>query len=171
MLLDDIAARKKNFDKKNAVPIPKLKPEPGKVENRSIAGWLIVHTENKKAKTFNLYEGVNYIGRKKTDPNANVIIIDDDPFVSRTHAFIKCKESGGKLHFVLYDGDGHKPSVNGVFLNGNDDRIDQHYLLKENDTVQIGITKLVFKVKKEYRSIAGELEEVMRTGFIRTGDL
>jgi hypothetical protein len=28
-------------------------------------GWLIVHTENKKAETFNLYGGINYIGRKK----------------------------------------------------------------------------------------------------------
>jgi hypothetical protein len=38
----------------------------------------------------------------------------------------------------------------------------------ENDTIQIGTTKLVFKVKKDNRSVSGEIEEVMRTDFIRT---
>lgn len=72
---------------------------------------------------------------------------------------------------MLYDGDGNKPSVNGVFLNGNDVRIHKHCSLTENDTVQIGTTKLVFKVKKDHKSIARELEEVMRTDFIRTIDI
>ena len=136
-----------------------------------MVGWLIVHTENKKTETFDLFEGINYIGRKKKDDKANSVLIEDDPFVSRTHAFIKCKEAAGELQFVLYDGDGNKPSVNGVFLNGNDDRIKERCLLKENDTVQIGTTKLVFKIKKVHRSITGELEEILRTDYIRTIDI
>ncbi|MEJ7736646.1 MAG: FHA domain-containing protein [Chitinophagaceae bacterium] len=171
LLLEEIAAKKKNFNKKYANPITKPKPEAADIEKKPIVGWLIVHTENKKAEMFDLYEGINYLGRKKKDDKANNILIEDDPFVSRTHAFIKCKEADGKVQYVLYDGDGNKPSVNGVFLNGNDDRIHQHCPLKENDTVQIGTTKLVFKVKKNHRSIAGELEEVMRTDFIRTIDI
>lgn len=172
ILLEDISAKKKSFDRKNPLPIPKPKPEAEKVvEQNPIVAWLIVHTENKKAKTYDLYEGINYIGRKKADDKANNILIEDDPFVSRTHAFIKCKESGGKFRFMLYDGDGHKPSVNGVFLNGDDVRINQHSLLKENDTVQVGTTKLVFKEKKVHKSISGELDEVMRTAFVRTIDV
>ncbi len=171
MLLEEISAKKKNFDKKNAKPITKPKPEDAKIENKPIVGWLIVHTENKKAEMFDLYEGINYIGRKKKDEKANNILIEDDPFVSRTHAFIKCKEADGKQQYLLYDGDGNRPSINGVFLNGNDVRINQHCSLKENDTVQIGTTKLVFKVKKEHTSSTGELEEVMRTDFIRTIDI
>jgi pSer/pThr/pTyr-binding forkhead associated (FHA) protein len=171
MLLEEIAAKKKNFDKKYANSITKPKPEAAQIEKKPIVGWLIVHTENKKAETFDLYEGINYIGRKKKDDKANNILIQDDPFLSRTHAFIKCNEAGGNLQYILYDGDGNKPSVNGVFLNGNDVRIDQHCSLNENDTVQIGTTKLVFKVKKDHRSITGELEEVMRTDFIRTIDI
>lgn len=171
MLLEEIAAKKKNFEKKYPNPINKPRPEAAKTENKPVAGWLIVHTENKKAETFDVYEGINYIGRKKKDDHANYILIEDDPFVSRTHAFIKCKKADGILQYVLYDGDGSKPSVNGVFLNGNDVRIHQQCSLKENDTVQIGTTKLVFKIKKDHRSITGEIEEVMRTDFIRTIDI
>jgi hypothetical protein len=172
ILLQEIASRKNSFDKKYDHPIPKPKPEPAKTALASVLGWLIVHTENRKAETYNLFEGINYIGRKKKDDDkAKNIIIGDDPFISRTHAFIKCREAGGRLQFILYDGDGNKPSVNGVFLNGHNTRINQHCMLKENDTVQIGTTKLVFKAKKDHRSVDGELEEVMRTDFIRTIDV
>lgn len=171
ILLEDIVARKKSFDKKNPTPVVKPKPGPEKGDQDPIVAWLIVHTENKKAVSYDLYEGINYIGRKKTDDKANNIVIEDDPFISRTHAFIKCKEAGDKIRCMLYDGDGHKPSVNGVFLNGDDVRINQHCSLRENDTVQVGTTKMVFKERKDHRSITGELEEVMRTAFIRTIDV
>jgi hypothetical protein len=169
ILLEEIDATKNRFDEKHTGPVIKSKHEDKKAEKKPVIGWLIVHTENKKMESFDLYEGINYIGRKKKDSHENNILIENDPFVSRTHAFIKCKETtGGKLQFLLYDGDGSKPSVNGVFLNGDERRINEYCLLKENDTVQIGTTKLVFKVKKDNRSISGEVEEVMQTGFIRT---
>ena len=171
LLLEEIAAKNNNFDKNEVKPQAKPKPEAVKPATKAVVGWLVVHTENKKTETFDLYEGVNYIGRKKKDEKANSILIEDDPFVSRTHAFVKCKEADGGLQFILYDGDGNKPSVNGVFLNGDEDRIHQQCILKENDTIQIGITKFVFKIKKDYRSITGELEEIMRTDYIRTIDV
>jgi hypothetical protein len=170
MLLEEIAVKKKNFDKKYASSLSKPKPEAIKTEEKLVVGWLIVHTENKKTETFDLYEGVNYIGRKKKEDKANSILIEDDPYVSRTHAFIKCKKAGDELQYVLYDGDGSKPSANGVFLNGNNRRVNECYL-KENDTIQVGTTKLVFKVKKDHKSIYGEIEEIMQTGFIRTVDI
>ena len=170
MLQEELAIKKSKFDKKHS-DIRKQANFEEEKETKPVAGWLIVHTENKKTVTFDLYEGINFIGRKKKDDKANNIVIEDDPFVSRTHAFIKCKEAGGRLQSVLYDGDGSKPSVNGVFVNGNEARIHQQYALKENDTVQIGATKLVFKVKKDNRSLTGELEDVMHTDFIRTIDI
>ena len=146
-------------------------PEAIKSQKKEVVGWLVVHTENKQTQTFDVYEGVNYIGRKKREEGANSIVLDDDPFVSRTHAFIKVKCLDKDTQFVLYDGDGSKPSVNGVFLNGNEKRINQHCSLSENDTVQIGTTKLVLKIKKEDRSRTGEVEDVLRTDFIRTIDI
>lgn len=148
VLSEEITAKKKKFDKKYVDTVPKPNSKLVEIRAKPIVGWLIVHAESKKAKTFELYEGLNYIGRKKKYDKANSIILEDDRFVSGTHAFIKCTEAGGKLQYLLYDGDGIKPSVNGVFLNGNDVRIDQYCLLRENDTVQIGKTKLVFKIKK-----------------------
>jgi hypothetical protein len=171
ILLEELTNKKNNFDKKGASTAAKPKPDASEPEKKPAVGWLIVHTENKKMETFDLYEGINYIGRKKKDDTANNIIIENDKFISRTHAFVKCKSRSGRLQFDLYDGDGSKPSVNGVFLNGNDVRINQCCSLRENDTVQIGSTKLVFKIKKDHQSITGELEEVMRTDFIRTIDI
>jgi hypothetical protein len=171
MLLEEIATKKKNFDKKHGNALPKPMFGAVKIEEKPVVGWLIVHTEHRKTETFDLYEGINYIGRKKKDAKANSIVIEDDPFVSRTHAFIKCKTTNGGFQYLLYDGDGSKSSANGVFLNGNDSKIKESCLLEENDTVQIGTTKLVFKVKKDYRSITGEIEEIVRTGFIRTIDV
>ncbi|MEO6916083.1 MAG: FHA domain-containing protein [Chitinophagaceae bacterium] len=170
-LLEEMTVKKQHFSRKESVPAVKPEPEPPKSNLPEVAGWLIVHTENKKTETFDLYEGVNYLGRKKEDEKANYILILDDPFVSRTHAFIKCKKIRGEYQFGLYDGDGNKPSVNGVFLNGNEERINLNCLLKENDTVQIGTTKLVFKIKKDYRSITGELEEILQTDYIKTIDV
>lgn len=171
VLLEEIAAKRKQFDETPSSVVMKPKPDAIDPAKKPVVAWLIVHTENKKAEMFDLYEGINYIGRKKWDDKANNILIADDPFVSRTHAFIKCKETDGKLQYMLHDGDGSKPSVNGVFLNGNDTRIQQYCLLKEGDTIQIGITKLVFKERKAHRNISGELEEVLRTDYIRTIDV
>lgn len=171
ILLEGIAAKKKAFEKKFVEPVAPPQPKGAAAGGKGEVGWLIVHTENKAVETFGLYEGINYIGRKKKDEGASTIVIQNDPFVSRTHAFIKCKPAGDTIHIELYDGDGSKPSVNGVFLNGNHNRINQNCSLAENDTIQIGTTKLVLKLKKEHRSITGEIEEVMNTDFIRTIDI
>lgn len=171
MLLEEVTAKKKAFDKKFPDAVQKPRPRTLESNEKLPVGWLIVHTENRKAETFRLYEGINYIGRKKKDDAANNIVLQNDPFVSRTHAFIKAKQIDGKLQFELYDGDGSKPSANGIFLNGDETKIQEHCSLSENDTIQIGMTKLVFKKKKDDRSITGEIEDVMRTDFIRTVDV
>ena len=51
MLMEEIAARKKNFEKKDINPIIKPKTEETKTEKKPLVGWLIVHTENKKTET------------------------------------------------------------------------------------------------------------------------
>ncbi|NTS43873.1 FHA domain-containing protein [Flavisolibacter sp. BT320] len=172
ILLEEIAAKKSAFNKQFSEPAvqaePKVSAEPDK---KSLVGWLIVHTENRKTETFSLFEGINFIGRKKKEEDANWIVLSDDPFVSRTHAFIKAKRNNEHLQFVLYDGDGSKPSVNGIYLNGKETRINQFCSLQENDTIQIGSTKLVFRIRKDEGSISAEVVEVMNTDFIRTIDI
>jgi hypothetical protein len=171
ILLEEIVSRKKDFQERffDASFLPEAIS--AKQKEKEVLAWLVVHTEDKQTQTFDVFEGVNYIGRKKREEGAGSVILEDDPFVSRTHAFIKVKRLSNDTQFVLYDGDGSKPSVNGVFLNGNEKRINQHCSLTENDTIQIGMTKLVLKIKKQDRSKTGEVEEVLRTDFIRTIDV
>lgn len=171
VLLAEMASKQADFNKRFLETAAEKKVEPSAPKQKALAGWLIVHTENRKTETFALYEGVNFIGRKKKEDGSYSIVLPNDPFVSRTHAFIKAKQAAGEWQFALYDGDGSKPSVNGVFLNGNEARIRQQCALSENDTIQIGATKLVLKTKKDGNSISGEIEEVLKTDFIRTVDV
>jgi hypothetical protein len=166
ILLEALAARKARFS-------PEAAPGPSQPATRpavppSIVAWLVLHTENRKAAAFPLQEGVNYIGRKIKNEGGHHIVIEDDPFISRTHAFIKCKKRGDQLHCELYDGDGTKASVNGVFLNGNTTRLHHPCRLAQNDTLQVGTTKLVFKIRKKQSSFTGEMQAVLKTAFIQT---
>lgn len=171
ILMDDVVSRRNDFQQRFFDAPVLVQPEAPKPEGKEVVAWLIVHTEGRQIETFDVYEGINYIGRKKQNDAGNTIVLEGDPFVSRTHAFIKAKRIANEPQIVLYDGDGSKPSVNGVYVNGNEKRINQHCMLMENDTVQVGTTKLVLKLKKEDRSRTGEVEEVLRTDFIRTIDI
>lgn len=171
LLLQEIALRKTEFDKRFGNGLPEEKKETPQPKEKEPVAWLIVHTENRKPETFPLYEGVNFIGRKKKDDGSHCVVLEDDPFVSRTHAFIKAKEVLGELQLALYDGDGSKPSANGVYINGREERVHQQSALSENDTIQIGTTKLVVKIRKDKGSLSGEVNDVLKTGFIRTVDI
>lgn len=171
VLLEAIKARQKVLEQKfGAAAIPKPAPAPVK-EDSGVAGWLIVHTEQRNPETYELYPGINFIGRKARPDSPYNIIIGHDPYVSRTHAFVKCKGAGKGRHFELYDGDGSKPSANGVFVNGNSTRIGGQCPIQDGDTIQVGATKLVFKERKENSTASGELAEVLKTGFVRTVDI
>jgi pSer/pThr/pTyr-binding forkhead associated (FHA) protein len=136
-------------------------------KEKNIMGWLIVHTENRKTENFNLFEGENCIGRKKTPDCVNSIVIESDPYISRAHAIIKCYPVPGSPEFELIDGL-NKPSKNGIYLNGNARKIERRCFIRENDTIQIGTTKLMLKVNKQNTSVSREIEEVMKTEFVKT---
>lgn len=171
ILLDDIGAKKAEVARRFAGDVIAAVKDPERPAEKPVLAWLIVHTENKQTESFSLREGVTFIGRKKKEDGSACIVLHDDPFVSRTHAFVKLKCIGGDVQVALYDGDGSKQSVNGIFLNGRETRIHQQCALQEGDTVQIGTTKLVLKIKKDNRTVTGEVEEVMQTDFIRTVDI
>jgi hypothetical protein len=170
-LVNEMIERKAAKAGKPAPPEYKQQTEAPEVidtDEKIVLGWLIIHTENKPAITFNLYPGVNYLGRKKRDDDANYIIVEEDPFISRTHAFIKCRPVNGQYEFKLYDGDGSKPSVNGVYLNGQEKRVNKYCLLNEDDTIQLGNTKLMFRKNKDSSSESQEIEAVLKTDYIKT---
>lgn len=104
---------------------------------------LVLHTEGRPLRSYPLVPGVNILGRNQ-GTSGQTILIDDD-YMSRSHAVVEVVSIKNRSA-LLYDiGElpGHKPSTNGVYLNGNDQRLKGKVPIKPNDTLQVGYAKLV----------------------------
>ncbi len=179
--IDKLAAISKMFelDTSDTSPISaaQLAEREEQVINRNIKkpdkglqlAWLILHTEGQSIRMFPLYAGETLIGRVLEGP-IQLITINNDPYVSRVHCIIRIQSShSGYQAFVFDDGKygSGKPSKNGIYLNGNDQRITGEQEIGENDTLQIGYTKLVFKWN-DVRPVTEIEEEVAQTEFVKT---
>ncbi|MBS1751366.1 MAG: FHA domain-containing protein [Bacteroidetes bacterium] len=145
---------KRSFIKKEKFPDP--------------PGWLIMHMEDRPSKSFALSVGNNYIGRK-ADPLQNpFIVIDDDSFISKVHAVVYVEQDDQLSFYIMDDAlsNGGRESRNGTFVNGNPSRILHRTALHEEDTIQVGHTKLVLKVNKS--SIQHIVQEVKKSKFVHT---
>lgn len=135
--------------------------------NQNPVAWLVRHTENQSAKTFPLFPGRNVVGRNP-QPGVNTILLDDDAYVSRVHAVIDVAVSHS-IDFYISDNpsaNGGKASKNGTYLNGNDHRLVQKTKLKENDTIQLGMTKLI--LRHNNTSINKIVHEVEESDYMKT---
>lgn len=121
--------------------------------------WLIRHTEYQDAKNFPIYLGINIIGRVMQSEK-NSILFEQDSFVSRRHAVLYAQTP---TNFTIEDSasaNEGKASKNGTYLNGNPKRINQKISLKDGDTIQVGNTKLVFRLNDEpIHKIIHEVED------------
>ncbi len=129
-------------------------------------GWLIRHTENQSAVTYPIYPGKNYIGRKEKSGFSPFIKVEEDPYISKIHAVVIAE--AGRTFFVADDlaSNGDKPSTNGTYLNGREDRVAAKTRLANNDTIQIGITKLMFRYNDN--AIEDILDEVAGKDYMHT---
>jgi len=147
-----------------AEPEPESEAEP---EPAPIA-WLIRHTENQSSTTFPLFPGKNYLGRKAKPGLSPFVTVEEDPYISKVHAVILA-EGEGPYSFYLADNsslNGDKASTNGTYLNGNDARISSKVRIRANDTLQIGITKLLLKYNDT--SLDDMLKEVAGKDYMHT---
>ena len=131
-------------------------------------GWLVRHTENKSVKSFPLFFGKNYIGRKIQPGFKPFIEVEDDLFVSRIHAVLTVE---GAAPFMFYITDspatnGGKPSKNGTYVNGSGERVHVKTVLRDYDTVQIGETKFVLRF--EIGDLLKMQEEVEDRAYMHT---
>lgn len=138
-----------------------------------VAGWLVVHTENKIPVTYELFEGDNIIGRPD-GPHQVDIRVEDDEYVSRVHAFIRiAKDYVHRFRYELRDDGslrkGHV-STNGTYINGNPERLprEKPVFLRDGDTIQVGTTKMVFKSVNETDDQFSAFNSVARTNFTET---
>jgi hypothetical protein len=131
------------------------------------AAWLIRHTENQAAKTYALYPGKNIAGRA-IQPNAKMVLVDDDPYVSNIHAVFEVLTVNPLKILVTDDAAANngKPSRNGTYINGNEERITKSVLIGENDTVQIGYTK--FTVRANNAPVHKMVRDVEESEFVKT---
>lgn len=163
-----ISTIKEIVPKTTASPKPTSIPKPGKV----VAGWLVLHTEGKNSKTYELFEGVNIIGRPDVSNTVNVQI-ESDKYISRIHCIIKIsKDYLHRFHYELMD-DGRlsgRPSTNGTFVNGYNERLkkDSRVYLQDKDIIQVGETKLAFKDAYHAVSNRDATTSVIDTKYIKT---
>jgi hypothetical protein len=126
----------------------KLKPGPDPV------GWLVRHTENKTIKSFPVFPGKNFIGRKIQPGLKPFIQVEEDLFVSRVHAVLYAEGAGPYLFYIS------------TYVNGSEDRINTKIMLHDYDTVQIGETKFVLRF--EIEDILKMQDEVEDKGYMHT---
>ena len=129
---------------------------------KPLVGWLIRNQQDKPLLCYPIYEGINTIGRPSASSRPD-LPIDDDEYVSRMHGMCRVTRSSSAWECTISD-DGYpadRPSVNGIYLNGNPDRVLPHQsvALADGDTVQIGMTKLVYKA---IEMVTSEAEAVAR---------
>jgi pSer/pThr/pTyr-binding forkhead associated (FHA) protein len=138
-----------------------------------VAGWLVVHTENKLPVTYDLYEGDNVIGRPDGAHQIDIRIEDDD-YVSRFHAFIHVhKDYLHRFRYELHDNGAMsrgKVSTNGTYINGIEERLpkEKTVFLRDGDTIQVGTTKLVFKSINDTDDHISAFSSVANSNFTET---
>jgi pSer/pThr/pTyr-binding forkhead associated (FHA) protein len=119
-------------------------------------GWLIIHDENTKTKTYPLLVGKNVIGRNSDSTIAEVTLRVDtmDNYMSRNHCVLDVGLSkNGAYEYVLSD----RKSLNRTYVNGKSAPIstqDEVYL-RDGDCIQIGRTKVILKTLK----VAGNVQK------------
>lgn len=159
------------FDKKPVVAQNIVKHENILKKGFTAVAWLVVHTEGTSPITYDIFEGDNFFGRA-AENYAVDIPIDSDAYVSRAHACIRVrKDQLGRSSYELLDQGlrrNNEPSTNGTYVNGKKDRLDKNscIFLQDKDTIQLGLTKLVFKTQaKDYMEAA---TSVMQTDYQKT---
>ena len=133
------------------------------------AGWLVRHTENQTPKTYSLWKGNNYIGRKLHETLKPFLVIEEDLYISRVHAMISVEGNPDRFSFYIEDSaqsNSGAESKNGTYLNGNEKRITLRTKLNENDTIQIGVTKLILRYN--LHPIKKIVKEVEKSKFMHT---
>jgi hypothetical protein len=168
--LEEPATESDNAGETN-LTMPIIISSGSKSSNRKIStdpvAWLVRHTENKSAITFPLLPGKNYIGRKLHADLKPFLVLEDDTFVSRLHAIIEVETSNQCEVYLSESLNGDKPSKNGTYLNGDNNRIIGRVRLKDNDTIQVGQTKLILRINT-HNNVNRIVEEVKKSKFMDT---
>jgi hypothetical protein len=162
-------AKARLLPEKNDTPtkvIDSLKPAQQIFHPDMAPGWIFVHDENTPKQSFDLKTGKNIIGRKSS-VSVDIPIDTTDDYMSRRHCIIEVvKKLEGNYDFLLSD----YKALNGTFINGIAKKrlkTEDIILLNDGDTVQLGMTKMVFRVNKNVTRDHAQAE-VNNSSYART---
>jgi predicted Zn finger-like uncharacterized protein len=108
-----------------------------------ISGYLhVLPNEFTSEQTIHLSEGINVVGRKSSSHESSTTIETKDKLMSREHIGIEVrKDAKGNYNHYLYD----NKSKNRTLYNSNYIEPGEVVILKNNDEIQLGQTRLIFK--------------------------
>lgn len=153
-----------------------VKPPPVP-QTDEVVGWLIVHTESVKSKSFaiNLNKRL-IVGRQEVGYTPDIAINfegNTDNFFSRIHMeiFSEMDPFQKKVRFYVTDlGTNGKGSTNGTFVNGNAARLNPKFKIEIFDgaTIQAGRTKLVLKTSNIVKTVEEATRIVVDSPYTKT---
>lgn len=154
-------------------PTPVAPPKRPVKKNRSQPettqlGWILIHDEHTATQTFELRKGINRIGRhsKSTKRDVNIAIQTMDTMMSRHHCDIEVRWNVRKNNYEYALSD---YSSNGTFINARDRMArSEERLLRDNDTIQIGRTKVVLRLPTPNANVRDIENAVRESDYLKT---
>jgi pSer/pThr/pTyr-binding forkhead associated (FHA) protein len=146
------------------------------IDSKTI-GWLIVHTENIKSKSFELKANRTLVvGRKEVGFQPDIAINfegNTDRYFSRKHMEITTEfdsASGITRFFITDTGTNGKGSTNGTFVDGQTKRIlpGKRIEIFDGATIQAGRTKLVLKTANNVQNAMEATQIVAQSPYTKT---
>ena len=117
---------------------------PTQQTQKQAAAWLVQISEQENPATFELYEGLNTVGRLSASGSVNIAIGTTDKGISRHHFdLMVVKNSRQEFEFLI----GDNGSANGTYINENKEKLQPHsqIYLADGDVILIGNTRLKLK--------------------------
>lgn len=114
-------------------------------------GWLVVHSENAPQQTYDLYLGVQVVGRKSLSRECEIMIETRDNCISRNHFRLTVERHGTRYAYLIED----THSTNGTFIDtqrfkGYERELKrlssgEQVYLEDGAIIQAGNTKIILK--------------------------
>lgn len=137
-------------------------------------GWLVVHDEKTHSQTYDLYEGMQLIGRKSESRPCDVMIETNDRCMSRNHFTIEVTTKYGENQYVLKNA----KSTNGTFVETKMLRgyvkelrpmqLGEEVYIEDGDIIQAGNTKIILKTPKTATNRESATQIVKQTEIAKT---
>ncbi|MCC5945895.1 MAG: zinc-ribbon domain-containing protein [Bernardetiaceae bacterium] len=120
---------------------------PDKIGKHPIA-WLVKTEKDSTTIAYNIYQGLNLIGR--TASQQIDIGIQGDNYISRRHCVIEANLRNGKINLIIMDNskaNAGRKSTNGTYIGNEEERLEELDEVYLNDREKIRIGRTYFTIQ------------------------